>query len=94
MRTASAIRSGGSPAKVRRRYGRRRLGGEPRAAGEDLDAGAVGALGEHDVVLARVEPGPDVEAARRRADAAGAELAVDGGDERVARARAGPRGRA
>ena len=40
-RTPSASRSGGSAANVRRRYGRRRLRREPRAAGEDLHARAV-----------------------------------------------------
>src|SRR4029079_11377345 len=53
-----------------------------RAAGEDLHARAVGALGEHDVVLRRVEPRPDVEPARRGADAAGAEVPLDRRDER------------
>ena len=93
QRTAARMRTP-SASRVRRLGGERepqvrrgRLGREPRAAGEHLHAGAVGALGQRDVVLARVEPDPDVQPAARRRRPAGAELAVDRGE----RARRGAR---
>src|SRR5215211_970299 len=74
-------RLGGKREAQERRRGLRR---EARAAGKDLHARLVGALGERDVVLGGIEADPEVEAAAGGGDATGAELALHRGMERVA----------